>query len=132
MAIISKEKMETLQAFKLFHLFVKTQFHTTIKAVRSDYGVEYRSFINYVTELSINQILTYPYTYHQNGIVERKHTHIIEVGLTLLAHTSIPITFSDHIFSTSAYLINRLLFSSLPNSTHPFMHYMRKNPITNL
>lgn len=32
---------------------------------------------------------------HQNGTIERKH--IVKMGLTLLYHASLPLTFWDHI-----------------------------------
>lgn len=37
---------------------------------------------------------------------ERKHRDIIEIGLALLAHASIPLKFWDEAFSAAAYLIN--------------------------
>lgn len=44
----------------------------------------------------------------QNGSVERKHWHIVEVGLSLLAHASMPLKFWDEAFITAVFLINRL------------------------
>lgn len=46
-------KSEALHALKLYASFVQTQFHTTIKAVKSDYGGEYRPFTKYLIELDI-------------------------------------------------------------------------------
>ncbi|KAL5754061.1 hypothetical protein ACOSP7_022281 [Xanthoceras sorbifolium] len=34
-----------------------------------------------------------PYTHEQNGIVERKHRHLVETGLSMLAHASMPLKF---------------------------------------
>jgi hypothetical protein len=42
----------------------------------------------------------------QNDSVERKHKHIVEVGLTLLAQASMPLKFWDEAFTTVVYLIN--------------------------
>jgi hypothetical protein len=39
--------------------------------------------------------------------VERKHRHIVDVGLSLLAHASMPLKFWDEAFYMAAYLINR-------------------------
>nr|KYP61147.1 Putative copper-transporting ATPase PAA1 [Cajanus cajan] len=55
-------------------------------------------------------------THHQNGVVERKHRHIFELGLTLLAQANLPMQFWDHAFMTNVYLINRL------PSSHPTLH----------
>lgn len=49
-----------------------------------------------------------PHTHQQNGAVERKHRHIVEVGLSLLAHASMPLKFWDEAFLAAVYLINRL------------------------
>jgi hypothetical protein len=49
-----------------------------------------------------------PHTHQQNGTAERKHRHIVETGLTLLAHASVPFRFWSDAFSTTCFLINRL------------------------
>lgn len=109
-------------------MFVKTQFHTKIKAIQYDFGGEYRPFTNYLSELGINHRLTCPHTSHQNGNVERKHKHVVEMGLTLLAHASIPITFWDHSFTTYVHLINRFTTPNHPNFNSPFHAIYGKDP----
>jgi hypothetical protein len=47
-------------------------------------------------------------THQQNGSSERKHRHIVETGLALLAHAHVPIKFWDVAFLTTTYLINRM------------------------
>jgi len=54
-----------------------------------------------------------PQTHHQNGVVERKHRHIVDLGLTLLHHASFPLHFWDYAFITAVYLIYRLSTASL-------------------
>ena len=49
-----------------------------------------------------------PHTHQQNGVAERKHRHIVETGLALLAHASVPFRFWSDAFSTACFLINRL------------------------
>lgn len=49
-----------------------------------------------------------PYTSEQNGLVEWKHRHIVECGLTLLAQGSLPMKFWQDAYGTAVYLINRL------------------------
>jgi hypothetical protein len=61
--------------------------------------------------------VSYPHTHQQNGSVERKHRHIIETVLTLLAHASMPLTFWDEAFLTATYLINRLPRKVIYDST---------------
>lgn len=54
------------------------------------------------------------------GLVERKHRHVIETGLALLAHASVPHLYWHEAFRTAVYLINRLpspvLHSQSPRS----------------
>jgi hypothetical protein len=48
------------------------------------------------------------HTHQQNDSAERKYCHNVEVGLTLLAHGSMPLKFWDEAFLTVVFLINRL------------------------
>ncbi|WVZ68985.1 hypothetical protein U9M48_017854 [Paspalum notatum var. saurae] len=56
----------------------------------------------------ISHHVSCPHAHQQNGSAERKHRHIVEVGLSLLAHASMPLKFWDEAFITATYLINRL------------------------
>lgn len=47
------------------------------------------------------------HTHQQNGSAERKHRHIVEVCLSLLAHSFMPLKFWDEAFLSALYLINR-------------------------
>lgn len=49
-----------------------------------------------------------PHTHEQNGVVERKHRHITEIGLTLLANSFVPLQYWDHAFEVVVFLINHL------------------------
>lgn len=49
-----------------------------------------------------------PHAHQQNGSAERKHRHIVEVGLALLAHVSMLLKFWYEAFVATAYLINRI------------------------
>jgi hypothetical protein len=51
--------------------------------------------------------LALPPHHQQNGAVERKHRHIVEMGLVFLVHASMPLKFSDEAFLAAVYLINR-------------------------
>lgn len=56
----------------------------------------------------MSHLVSCPHTHQQNGAAERKHRHIVEVGLSFLAHASMPLKFWDEAFSTAVFLINRL------------------------
>ncbi|KAH9726030.1 retrovirus-related pol polyprotein from transposon RE1 [Citrus sinensis] len=49
----------------------------------------------------------------QNGVVERKHRHTVELGLTLLAQAKLPFKFWWDAFHTAVYHINRLPSATL-------------------
>lgn len=67
------------------------------------------------------------HAHQQNGSGKQKHHHIIEVGLSLLAQSSMPLNFWDETFITAAYLINRLLSKVIQNDT-PFERLFHQPP----
>lgn len=63
---------------------------------------------NFFQEISIKQQVSCPYTHQQNGTDERKHRHIVDMGLSLPAQSCVPLKFWDEAFSSTCFLINRL------------------------
>lgn len=59
-----------------------------------------------------------PYIHAQNGTAERKHQHIFDMGLTLLAQASLPYSFWWEAFHTAVHLINRLPSPNTKNKSH--------------
>ena len=91
------------------------QFTNSVKIIQSDGGGE---FVNTVlqTHFAANGIihrLSCPGTPEQNGLAERRHRHIVETSLTLLAHASVPVKYWTAAFNTAVFLINRLPSSVL-------------------
>jgi hypothetical protein len=93
--------------------------------------MEVANIKNYVTTLHLwNPSSNYVPTHHQqNGSVERKHHHIVETSLTLLAHCSAPLTYWVEAFQTVCYLINRLP-SPILNNESPFKNFFLSDLIT--
>lgn len=106
--ILLHVKSEVVGVVKQFLEKFKTHFHTTISSFQSDWGGEFRPLVNYFMELGVHFQHPCPYIHTQNGKVERKHQHIVDVGLTLLAQASLPLEFWWEAFHTAVYLINRL------------------------
>jgi hypothetical protein len=103
------DRTEAPHLFLQFQLHVKRLLGTKIKYVQSDWGGEYQKIHNtFFKSLGIAHRVSCPHTYQQNGSAERKHHHIVETGLALLAHASMPLKFWDEAFLTATYLINRL------------------------
>ncbi|KAG8473223.1 hypothetical protein CXB51_035172 [Gossypium anomalum] len=83
------------------------------KLSSSDWGGEFRCFPKVLAQLGIHHRFSCPNSSEQNGLVERKHRHIVDVGLTLLAQAQVPLRFWVHAFISAVYLINRLPTSVL-------------------
>src|ERR1044072_7540807 len=122
-----KVKSEAFTIFQQFKLMAELQFGDKLKSLQTDWGGEFRSFTIFLKNQGILHRLICPHTHHQNGVIERKHRHIVELGLTLLAHASIPLSYWDHSFQTSVYLINRLPSKSVHNSI-PYTLLFNKTP----
>lgn len=75
--------------FVNFKLLVEEQFNLTIKQFQSDNGGEYCStiFKHFLATNGIFHRFSCPHTSQQNSLAERKHCHIMEMGLTLLAQS---------------------------------------------
>ncbi|KAK9061505.1 hypothetical protein SSX86_018687 [Deinandra increscens subsp. villosa] len=87
---------------------VERQFNTKLKNVQTDWGGEFRNLSTYFTSLGIVHRRSCPHTSEQNGIVERRHRHVVETGLALLAQSHVPQRFWHYAFDTAVYLINRM------------------------
>jgi histone deacetylase 1/2 len=122
-----KLKSDTLAKFGEFKKMVELQFNAKIKTVQTDGGGEFRPFTKFLTNFGIIHRLTCPHTHHQNGLVERKHRHLVETGLTLLSQANIPLKYWDHAFITAAYLINRMPTPTLQNNS-PYFKLLNKQP----
>jgi hypothetical protein len=120
-------KSDVFACFMKFKLLVKNIFSTKIKYFQSDNGGEYTSnqFKSFFNQHGIFHKLTCPHTSQQNGIAERKHRHIMEIGLTLLAQSGLPPKYWVDFFLTSIYLINRLPTPVLQNKS-PFFKLFKK------
>lgn len=110
---------------------VENQFNTTIKSIQTDGGTEYRPLYSMFASHGIVHRISCPYTPQQNGSAERKNRHIVEVGLALLAHSSIPQTFWSYAFQTVVFLINRLLTPVL-NIRSPYLCLFSHAPDYNI
>ena len=94
----------------MFHKMVQTQFNTSIKIVRLDNGGEYMSsdLGMYFQEQGIIHQTTCVDTLQQNGVVERKNRHLLEVTRSLMLDTHVPKSYWGDALLTATYLINRM------------------------
>ena len=78
-------KSNAFAKFVHFNAMIENQFSSKIKIFRSDRGGEFTSndFKTYLSQHGITHHLSCPHTPQQNGVVERKHRHLIETIVTL-------------------------------------------------
>ncbi|AAD21687.1 Strong similarity to gi/3600044 T12H20.12 protease homolog from Arabidopsis thaliana BAC gb/AF080119 and is a member of the reverse transcriptase family PF/00078 [Arabidopsis thaliana] len=110
-------KSEFLSVFISFQKLVENQLNTKIKVFQSDGGGEFVSnkLKTHLSEHGIHHRISCPYTPQQNGLAERKHRHLVELGLSMLFHSHTPQKFWVESFFTANYIINRLPSSVLKN-----------------
>lgn len=96
---------------------VEKQFDRKILAMQTDWGGEYQKLHFFLIQVGIIHHVSCPHAHQQNGSTERKHRHIVEVGLSLLAHASMPLKYWDEAFLAATYLINRVPSKVIHNTT---------------
>lgn len=121
-------KSETQTLLKSFFAWVKTQFNCEIKALQSDNGTEFTSMISFFNDHGTIFQHSCTSTPQQNGVVERKHRHLLNVGRALRFQANIPLKFWGESIQTACYLINRLPTPLLSRKS-PFEFLHRKSPI---
>ncbi|CAM8878782.1 unnamed protein product [Rhodiola kirilowii] len=130
---LMKQKSEVPTLVIQFFNLVDTQFNKKIKSFRSDNGSEF--FNTMLTQFLISKGCVHqsscPYTPHQNGVVERKHRHLLDVARSLRFQSNLPKIFWGDCVLSATYLINRspsavlgfkspfeMLFQSPPSVDH--------------
>ena len=122
-----KLKSECLKVFTQFNAFVERQFNLKIKCLQTDWGGEFRSLLPILSSLGIHFRHPCPFIHQQNGKAERKHQHIVETGLTLLAQANLPFKFWFDAFVSAVFLINRLPTATLGHKS-PFECLFHNTP----
>ena len=129
-----KAKSEIFSKILLFKAMVETQFSTKIRTLRSEGGGEYTSsaFKTYLQQHGIIHQISCPYTPQQNGLVERKHRHLIETTITILSQASMPHTYWSYAVLTAVTLVNLLPTPVLKCVSPWFKFYSSKPDLSQL
>lgn len=80
----------------MFLAIVERQFHSKVKVIRSDNALELGGSTTtsiFLTSQGILHQTSCVGTPQQNGIVERKHRHLLEVSWALLLQSKVPIEY---------------------------------------
>ena len=104
---------------KNFIAMTERQFNKQVKIIGSDNGTEFMCLKNYFLEHKIIFQTSCTRTPQQNGRVERKHQHILNVARALRFQGHLPIDFWGECVLTAAYLINRTP-STILNGKTPY------------
>lgn len=117
-----------------FCIFIETQFQTKIQMVRSDNGMEF-SMPDFFDAKGIIHQMSCVYTLQQDGVVERKHQHLLNIGSALKIQSSLPLSYWGYCIKHAATLINltptpllsnkapfEILYSKLPS--YSFLEFL--------
>ena len=87
-----KHKSDFFNIFTQFQNLVENQLSTKITTFQCDGGGEFISnkFLAHLRDCGIQQLVSCPHTPQQNGLAERKHRHITELGLTMMFQSKTP------------------------------------------
>lgn len=114
---------------------IQTQFGSTIKTFRYDNAFELGSSKEaqaYFQSEGILHQTTIRHTPQQNGVVERKHRHLLEVCRALLFQSNVPLHFWGHCLLTATYLINHFPSTALQGKTPYELLFKHKPSYTHL
>ena len=125
-----RAKGEVFSVFQRFLALFETQFSASIKVLRYDSGGEYmcNEFQVFLQSKEIISQRSCPSTPQQNGVIERKNRHLLDVVRTLLFESSVPPRFLCEALSTAIHLINRLP-SPTTNHVSPFSKLFDHSPL---
>ncbi|GKA50903.1 ribonuclease H-like domain-containing protein, partial [Tanacetum coccineum] len=122
-----KSKDEVPHFITVFYNLIENQFKRKIKVFRSDNGTEFvhQTVTKLCSDKEIIHQTSCVYTPQQNGIVERKHRHLLNVARSLMFQRGIPLKMWTECILTATYLINRLP-SSVLNGKSPYAMIYKK------
>nr|KYP40999.1 Retrovirus-related Pol polyprotein from transposon TNT 1-94 [Cajanus cajan] len=128
---LMQNKNETRQHLLNFITFTETQFHKTIKIIRSDNGQEFNMPQLYASKGIIHQ-LSCVETPQQNGVVERKHQHILNIARSLLLQSHLPLSYWCFAVKHAVMIINILPSYKLHNLSPSNIFYNKEPDISHL
>ncbi|KAL0837105.1 hypothetical protein Bca101_088995 [Brassica carinata] len=103
-----KRKSDVFEVFRRFKVLVENQFRQKLRTLYTDSGGEYIGLASFLSSIGNFHMTSPPHTPEHNGVAECKHRHIVETGLALLSHASMPRTYWPFAFAAAVYLINRM------------------------
>lgn len=106
--IFLKTKDETRDSLINFVAYVEKQLNKHIKCLRSDNGTQFLALHSFLSSKGILHQKSCVETPQQNGIVERKHQHILNVARAPHFQSNVPLTMWIFCVQQAIHVINRL------------------------
>ena len=91
-------KSEVQDCIKSFIILIETQFSTTVKCIRSNQGLEFNLHQFYSLK-DIEHQMSCVETPQQNGVIVRKHQHILNITRALIFQSNLPKLFRNFVAS---------------------------------
>ena len=101
------EKSEVKRVLPNFVSLTHRQFGSMVKTIRSDNGTEFMCLTKYFEEKGIVHRTSCVGTPQQNGRVQRKDRHILNVARSIMFQANLPVRFWGESVLAAAHLINR-------------------------
>ena len=118
--ILLKSKAEVRDHVQNFIKLIEKQYSARVKVVRMDNGLEF-AMPQFYASKGIMHHTTYVESPQQNGRVERKHQHVLNVGRALLFQSKLPKQFWSYAIFHATYIINRVPSNLLENKSPYFL-----------
>ena len=115
-----------------FIALVERQFNTHVKTIRSNNGSEFVCLTNFFREKGIIHETSCVGTPQQNGRVERKHRHLLNVARALRFQASLPVDFWSYCAMAAGYLINHTPTAVLNGKTPYELLYKKAPPMNHI
>jgi len=103
--VMMKSKSEASAKVKRFVCMIENQFEKKVKSIRSGNGPEFLLQKFYVERGILHQ-RSCVYTPQQNGRVERRHQHILNMSRALMFRSKLPKKFWSYVVLHVVYLLN--------------------------
>ncbi|KAL2901985.1 Retrovirus-related Pol polyprotein from transposon TNT 1-94 [Bienertia sinuspersici] len=103
-------KIQVAKTIIGFFALIETQFEKKIKMIRSDNGTEFikEQCLDFFLNKGVIHQRSVPKVPQQNGRIERKHRHLLEVARALRFHANLPKKFWGECILTATHIINKL------------------------
>ncbi|XP_075098788.1 uncharacterized protein LOC142175707 [Nicotiana tabacum] len=119
----------TFGLLKNFLTMVERQFGVKVQKIRTDNAFELGKGSQEAAFLAFQGVLhqtSCVATPQQNGVVERKHRHLLEIARALLFQSKLPLPYWGECVLTATYFINRLPSRVLKGKTPYFFLFKQK------